>query len=640
MGQTLTEKILSAHRTADGGYLPDHTLVHDMSGLLAFMGFGAMNLPRINVERAFIFNDHNLVGMSPSTAADQRFMRSCAKRYGAVYSEPGHGICHSLYYHDFARPGCLLAGADSHTATAGALGMLGVGMGGMDIAVAMSGVPVFFPEPRVVRVTLEGALRPGVSAKDAALALLAKIGVKGFLGCVAEYGGEGAASLSIHQRATLCNMGAEAGATSSVFPSDETTRRFLAARGREAQYKPLAADANAVYDSEIRLNLTEVEPMVALPGEPDYGVPISQAERESFSQIVIGSCTNGSYIDLARAAALLRGRRVSPDVNVFLQCGSREIMNALQKNGWLSVYLEAGVRVLECGCGPCMGIGQMPEPGATILRSTNRNFPGRSGTGDARMFLCSAETAAASAVSGTLTSPFELSGYEALAAIPDEEQHEKMPGYVEYAPSNAPILMGDNIRPLPVREKPPESIEAEVVLSLGDGISTDDIVPPQQHVLTLRTNIPALAEHLFAHIDPTFPERAKAMGSSIIVGGANYAQGSSREHAAIGCMVLGVEAVLAVSMHRIHRANLINYGVLPLIFERAEDRALIERGDKLSIAHVREQLAAGERITVRNLTRGCDIIAKAAMTEREKEIWRAGGLVPWVCARRKEGGQS
>lgn len=637
MGQTLTEKILSAHRTEDGGYLPDHTLVHDMSGLLTFMGFGAMNLSCIHVERAFVFNDHNLVGMSPSTAADQRFMRSCAKRYGAVYSEPGHGICHSLYYHDFARPGCMLAGADSHTATAGALGMLGVGMGGMDIAVAMSGVPVFFPKPRVVRVFLEGALRSGVSAKDAALALLAQIGVKGFLGCVAEYDGSGVALLSVHQRATLCNMGAEAGATSSVFPSDEVTRRFLIARGRVEQYKPLAADADAVYDSEIRLNLTEVEPMVALPGQPDRGIPISQAKREKFSQIVIGSCTNGSYGDLARAAALLRGRRVSPEINVFLQCGSREILNALQKNGWLSVYLEAGVRVLECGCGPCMGIGQMPEPGAVVLRSTNRNFPGRSGTSDAQMYLCSAETAAASAVSGELTSPLEISGHEALASIPDEERREKMTGYVEYPPSDAPILMGDNIRPLPVREKPPESIEAEVVLSLGNGISTDDIVPPQQEVLTLRTNIPALAEHLFAHIDSTFPKRARELGSSIIVGGANYAQGSSREHAAIGCMVLGVEAVLAVSMHRIHRANLINYGVLPLVFERAEERDWIEQGDRMCIPHVREQLAAGERVTVRNMTRNCEITARAAMTEREREIWSAGGLVPWVCARRKGG---
>ena len=534
----------------------------------------------------------------------------------------------------------MLAGADSHTATAGALGMLGVGMGGMDIAVAMSGVPVFFPKPRVVRVFLEGTLRSGVSAKDAALALLAQIGVKGFLGCVAEYDGLGVASLSVHQRATLCNMGAEAGATSSVFPSDEVTRRFLIARGRVEQYKPLAADADAVYDSEIRLNLTEVEPMVALPGQPDRGIPISQAKREKFSQIVIGSCTNGSYVDLARAAALLRGRRVSPEINVFLQCGSREILNALQKNGWLSVYLEAGVRVLECGCGPCMGIGQMPEPGAVVLRSTNRNFPGRSGTSDAQMYLCSAETAAASAVSGELTSPLEISGHEALASIPDEECREKMTGYVEYPPSDAPILMGDNIRPLPVREKPPESIEAEVVLSLGNGISTDDIVPPQQEVLTLRTNIPALAEHLFAHIDSTFPKRARELGSSIIVGGANYAQGSSREHAAIGCMVLGVEAVLAVSMHRIHRANLINYGVLPLVFERAEERDWIEQDDRLCIPHVREQLAAGERVTVRNMTRNCEITARAAMTEREREIWSAGGLVQWVCARRKGGERS
>ena len=634
MSKTLTEQILDRHRSS-GGYCPDHTLVHDLSGLLAFMGFEAMDLPGIGVEKAFVFTDHDLTGMSPSTAADQAYLRSCARRFGAVYAPPGSGICHSLYYHRFARPGLLLAGADSHTATAGAVGMLGVGMGGMDIAVAMSGDGVHFPSPKVVEVRLTGALRPGASAKDAALTLLGRLGVKGLLGAVAEYTGPGVEGLSVHQRATFCNMGTEAGATSSLFPSDSQTLAFLRQQGREGDYRPMAPEAGAVYDRTISLELGEVEPAAACPGQPDRVRPVRELSGVRPVQVVIGSCTNGSYFDLARAAAVLQGRRVA--VDTLLACGSRDVLRQLERYGWLRVYLEAGVRLLDCGCGPCMGIGQMPRPGAVVLRSTNRNYPGRSGTADAEMYLCGAETATASAVTGHLTAMEALLDPAALAGVGLEPPLPPEDLFQVYHPTDVPLERGSSIKPLPVKAPPGADIAGPVSLKLGDGVSTDDIVPPRAEVLTLRPNIPALSAHLFASLDPDFPRRAKAMGTSFLVAGENYAQGSSREHAAIGCMYLGVEAVLACSIHRIHRANLINFGILPLLFADSADRDQIEAGDELCLPSVRAQLDQGPLVRIENRSHRRTIWARAELTARERAVWEAGGLVPYVSQRRKGG---
>lgn len=639
MGKTLTDKILDGHSVPTGGFRPDHTLVHDMSGLLAFMGFEAMGLSGLGVERALIFTDHNLTGMSPATSEDQRYLYSCARRFGGTYAPAGSGICHSLYYHRFGKPGLLLTGADSHTATAGALGMLGVGMGGLDIAVAMSGEAVHFPRPQVDRVYLTGALRPGVSAKDAALTLLGRLGVRGLLGAVAEYGGPGVETLTVHQRATLANMGAEAGATSSLFPADWQTRDFLRRQGRERDFRPLGPDEDAGYRRTIPLDLDQVEPMVACPGQPDRVRPVAAQPRPAFSQVVIGGCTNGSYPDLARAAAVLKGRRVAPGVNALLLCGSRQILRLLERDGWLAVYLEAGVRLLECGCGPCMGIGQAPAPGSCILRSTNRNYPGRSGTADAEMYLCGPETAAASAVTGHLTAPGELMDPARLDQIGEPE--DSLPSgepFQVFLPSDTPLERGRGIRPLPVADPPETDLAGKVSLKVGDGISTDDIVPPKPELLTLRANVPALADHLFADLAPGFPARAKAMGSSFLVAGENYAQGSSREHAAAGCMCLGVRAVVAKSIHRIHRANLINFGVLPLLLEDPEDYRRLEEGDELALTGVRGQLDRGPRLTLENRTRGCVIPVLGELTPRERTIWEAGGLLPWAAARRKGGG--
>ena len=640
MGISLAEKILRAHLVS-GTFAPDEentfrvdsTLVHDMSGLLTFMGFEAMKADRAAIPLPLIFTDHNLISMDSSSLDDQNFLHSCAQRFGLCYSRPGNGVCHSLFYHRLGRPGTLLVGADSHCSTAGALGMLGIGVGGMDVSLVLCGRPFRMKTPSVLEVRLEGQLPKGTCAKDAALTLLKQLSVKGCVGKIAEYTGSGVAALTVPQRATLANMGAEMGATSSIFPVDDQVRRFLGAQNRASDYQPLYPDADADYDARIVLDLSTVVPMVALPGQPDYGCPVAEAKRVKFSQIFIGSCTNGSYTDLARAALILKGRKISPDTAVLVSCATRQIYSMLMKDGYLQMFVDAGARLLECSCGPCMGIGQAPASGATILRTTNRNYAGRCGTPDAQMYLSGTETAAASAVTGTLTSADQLMDVSLLDAVREPESYaidDSMLLHYEKKPEPVALVHGPNIRPIPVKGPLDAMIRGRVSLKLGNGVSTDDIVPPDPKVLTLRPNIPELSKYLFHNVDPEFAGRAAAMKSSVIVAGDGYAQGSSREHAAIGCMYLGVKVVIVRSIHRIHRANLINYGVLPLLFVDLRGYDAVDEGDMLELEEIAKQLRTGPQIQIRNVTQSRMFCAISNLSSEEIDILEAGGLIAYT----------
>ncbi|MBR6028961.1 MAG: aconitate hydratase [Clostridia bacterium] len=635
--QTLTEKLLSAHlisgeMTAGAlcRFRVDSVLFHDMSGILALMAYDAMEQKRAGVALPLVFTDHNLVGMDAQTAGDQAFVKSCARAFGLKYSRPGNGVCHSLVAEDYARPGLLLIGADSHTATCGALGMLGIGLGGMEAATAMTGKPFPLRVPKVIGVHLAGRLKPGVSAMDIALTLLAKMTIKGAVNAVLEYTGEGTAALTVPQRLTLANLGAEMGATSSLFPSDAQVDAWLKAQGRPEAYTPLAADEGAAYAQTVPLNLSEVEPMVALPGRPDRGVPIRAAEPVSFSQVFIGSCANGSYESLVRAAQVLKGRHVADNTELLVACGSRRVYRQLLRDGYVDIFLDAGARLLESGCGPCMGIGQAPTPGAHVLRTTNRNFPGRSGTRDAEIYLASPETAAASAVTGRLTAVSELLDPAEMDALPPLPEKSGFDGlYLPYDQTwtgeDRPVYTA-SIRPIPTGEPLPDALRLPVSLKAGDGISTDDIVPGVPQALALRANIPELAKYLFHYLDEGFAGRAAGLGTSMIVAGEDYAQGSSREHAAAGCLALGVRAVLVKSIHRIHRANLINYGILPLLFDRAEDDSLIQQGDVLSLTGIHEGMRSGH-LLIHNDTNGAEISCHTDLNSHEAQLLRMGGLL-------------
>ena len=643
---TLTEKLLLAHlrsgQMTEGAlchFNVDSVLFHDMSGILALMAYDAMGMRRAGVPLPVVFTDHNLVGTDPQTANDQAFVKSCAQAFGLRYARAGSGICHTLYAEDLAKPGMLLIGADSHTASCGALGMLGIGLGGMEVSSAMTGKPFPLRVPRIIGIRLTGRLRPGVSAMDAALALLARLTIKGAVNAVLEYFDEGAAALTVPQRQTLCNLGAEMGATGSVFPADAQVAAWLARQGRSEDFQPLSADRNAVYSETHCLDLCEVEPMAALPGRPDRGVPLREAGSVPFSQVFIGSCANGSYESLARAALIMKGRHTAPGAEVLVACGSRRIYRQLLRDGFIDLFLAAGARLLECGCGPCMGIGQAPAAGTSVLRTTNRNFPGRSGTKDALIYLAGPETAAASAVTGRLTGvselmdPRELDIVRPPESFPDGE-NVYLPFDTQWTEGVRPVYT-TSIRPIPRGKPLPDALRLPVSLKAGEGISTDDIVPAVPEALGLRANIPALSKYLFHYLDADFAGRAGTLGQSAIVAGGDYAQGSSREHAAAGCLALGVRAVLAVSMHRIHRANLINYGILPLLFDRAEDLELISQGDVLSLSGVHEGLRCG-RLTVLNETSGIRIPCHTDLNAHEAQVLLSGGL---LCDAGKKGAQ-
>ena len=640
MGLTMTEKILSAHlvegkleRGTEIGIRIDQTLTQDATGTMAYLEFEAMGVPRVRTERSVAYIDHNTLQNGFENADDHRFIGSCAKKHGLFFSRPGNGICHQVHLERFGIPGKTLIGSDSHTPTGGGLGMLAIGAGGLDVAVAMGGGAYYITCPKVVNVRLTGKLSPWVAAKDVILEVLRRMSVKGGVGKVIEYTGEGVKTLTVPERATITNMGAELGATTSVFPSDEMTKAFLKAQKREEVWIPLAADEDAVYDEVIDIDLSKLEPLAACPHSPDNVKSMSEIGRLKIDQVCIGSCTNSSLLDMMKVAYILKGKTVHPDVSLSIAPGSKQVLNMIAANGCLGDMIDAGARILESACGPCIGMGQSPNSAGISLRTFNRNFEGRSGTKDGQIYLVSPETAAASALTGYLTDPRTLGDMpefklpevftinDNMVTLPAEEKDM----------DSVEIKLGPNIKPYPETHPLLETIDAPVSLKVGDNITTDHIMPAGAKILPLRSNIPKISEHCFAVCDEEFPKRAKELGRSIIVGGANYGQGLSREHAALAPLYLGVKAVLVKSFARIHRANLINAGILPLTFVNEADYDKIAQGDQLVLADVRKAVEAGKtELTVINKTSGAEIPVLCELTGRTKDIMLAGGLLDYT----------
>ncbi len=632
-GRNIVRKLIESHRvkSADGAagrgealVRIDQTLTQDTTGTMAYLQFEALGIDRVKTERSVSYVDHNVLQVGFENADDHNFLQDIAAQYGIIFSRPGNGICHQVHLERFGVPGKTLLGSDSHTPTAGALGMLAIGAGGLDVALAMAGFPFSFPEPKVLRVELRGRLRPMVSAKDVVLEVLRKLTVKGGVGKILEYSGEGVATLSVPQRGTITNMGAELGATTSVFPSDEVTRRFLEAQGRGEDYVPLSADPGAVYDEELVVDLSALEPLIALPHMPDRVVPVREVAGKPVDQCFIGSCTNSSYYDLAVSASILKGRHVDGRTSLVVGPGSRQTFLMITRDGILADLVGAGARILECACGPCIGIGQAPRTDGVSLRTSNRNFEGRSGTKSGQVYLVSAETAAASAVRGVITDPREFSGTAPVAAPERFEADDSMFIFPGASGARVDVRRGPNIAPLPDFAPLAGKIEGEVLLVMGDNI--DHILPAGSRIMSLRSNLPAISEYCFSAVDPAFPARARAAGGGIVVGGENYGQGSSREHAALSPRFLGVRAVIVKSYARIHRQNLVNAGILPLIFEKAGDWATVSAGDRLSIADVAEGLAK-DGFEVRNETRGTVFTARHGLSGRQVDILLAGGAL-------------
>jgi len=637
LGKTLAEKIIEQHLVS-GKMVPgeeiairiDQTLTQDATGTMAYLQFEALGIPRVKTKLSLSYVDHNTLQNGFENADDHRFLQTFSQKYGLYFSRAGNGICHQVHLERFAKPGETLLGADSHTPTAGGMGMLAIGAGGLDVAVAMAGEPFYLRMPSITKVELRGELPPWVTAKDIILEVLRRLTVKGGVGKIIEYTGEGLRCLTVPERATITNMGAELGATTSIFPSDELTRQYLRAQGREEDWRPLAADPDAVYAEEIVIQLDELVPLVACPHSPDAVRPVAEVGDIKVDQVVIGSCTNSSYKDLMQAAWILKGKRVHPDVSLVVAPGSRQVLKMLADNGALGDLIMAGARILECACGPCVGMGQAPPTGAVSVRTINRNFEGRSGTKSAQVYLASPEVAAAAALTGRLVDPRTLGEYYRVP-MPDKFFiDDSMILSPAEDGAQVEIIRGPNIKPLPVNEALPGQIEAPVILKVGDNITTDHILPAGSKVLPLRSNIPAISEYTFSGIDPTFASRAKQAGKSFIVGGENYGQGSSREHAALAPMYLGVKAVLAKSFARIHRANLINMGILPLTFADSRDYDNIDQEDRLRVVNLREQLQAGRRVVFQNLTKGTDIVLEHNLTARELAMVLAGGLLNYV----------
>ena len=640
MGLTLTEKILKAH-VVDGEFVKgneigiriDQTLTQDATGTMAYLEFEAMGVPRVKTERSVAYIDHNTLQSGFENADDHRFIGSVAKKHGIYFSRPGNGICHQVHLERFGAPGKTLIGSDSHTPTGGGIGMIAIGAGGLDVAVAMGGGAYYITYPKVVKVELTGKLSPWVSAKDVILEVLKRLSVKGGVGKVIEYCGEGVKTLSVPERATITNMGAELGATTSIFPSDETTREFLKAQGREDVYVPLSADPDAVYDELVEIDLSKLVPLAACPHSPDNVKSIEELSGMKIDQVCIGSCTNSSLMDMMKVAHILKGKTVNPDVSLSIAPGSKQVLNMLAKNGALAVMIDAGARILESACGPCIGMGQSPNSKGVSLRTFNRNFEGRSGTRDAQVYLVSPETAAISALTGVFTDPRTIDSefkFEMPAHF-DINDNMIVPPASEAEMDSVTILRGPNIKPFPETAPLAETIDCSCSLKVGDNITTDHIMPAGAKILPLRSNIPAISNFCFTVCDEKFPERAKSMGKSIIVGGSNYGQGSSREHAALAPLYLGVKAVLVKSFARIHRANLINAGILPLTFVNEADYDNIAQGDELVLADVRKAVSEGKtQLTVVNKTNGKEIPVLCELSGRTKDIILAGGLLDYT----------
>jgi aconitate hydratase len=631
VAKSLTRKLIESHLVAgkpvageEIALTIDQILLTDTNGNMSFLQFEAMGLPRVVPRRVVAYIDHNVQQFDSRNTDDHRYMQTASRKYGAVFSKPGNGICHQVHMETFAVPGQTLLGSDSHTPLCGAAGMLAIGAGSLDVAVAMGGGPYFLPMPRVVRVWLTGALQPWVTAKDVILELLRRLSVNGGTGKIFEYGGPGLASLLAAQRMTIANMGAELGLTTSVFPSDEVTRSFLTRLGRGDDWCEAAPDDDAEYDDQIELDLGALGPLVALPGSPDRVVPVEEVAGTAVEQVMVGSCTNGSWHDMASVTEVLRGQRVHPSVSFVLFPGSHRILETMAREGLLTDLLAAGVTVSESTCGSCAGIGHVPAAGSKSLRAFNRNFPGRSGVKGDEVYLCSSVVAAASALTGVITDP-RTRGVETPARLPARFA-DSVAGFV--APDGqGEVVRGPNIKTVPLGEPVAETLEAPALLKLGDKVSTDDISPAGAAVLVFRSNVPAIAEFCFKYVDPEFVSRAKTAGRSVIVAGELYGQGSSREVAALGPMHLGVRAVLAKSFARIHRANLINWGVVPLTFDDPAAHDGIERDDALRLPGLRAALAAGERVSVVNGRTGASFTASCVLTARERDILLAGGLL-------------
>jgi len=637
MGYTLAQKIIAEHLVSGEMVVGeeialriDQTLTQDATGTMAYLQFEAMGVPRVRTELSVSYVDHNMLQAGFENADDHRFLQSIAKKHGIYFSRPGNGICHQVHLERFGTPGKTLLGSDSHTPTGGGLGMLAIGAGGLDVAVAMAGGPFYLTMPKVLGVKLTGSLPPWVSGKDVILEMLRRLTVKGGVGRIVEYYGPGVATLTVPQRATITNMGAELGATSSVFPSDEATRAFLAAQGRADAYRPLAADADAVYDETIEIDLSALEPLAAAPHSPDAIRPVHELGDVAVQQVCVGSCTNSSYHDLAIVAAVLRGHTVHPSVSLTINPGSKQVYEMIAESGVLADLLAAGARMLESSCGPCIGMGQAPSSGAVSVRTFNRNFEGRSGTRDAQVYLVGPEVAAAAALTGKLTDPRTLGEVPPVRAFTGQpDLSDNMIAAPAANGTEVEVLRGPNIKPLPIHPGVPETLSGELLLKVGDNITTDHIMPAGSKVLPLRSNIPAISEYVFERVDPTFPARAKAAGGGFIVGGANYGQGSSREHAALAPMYLGVTAVIVKSFARIHRANLINFGILPLTFANEADYDQLTQGEALSIPNVADCLRAGQLLALHTAD-GKKLALEHNLTSRQVEIVLAGGLLNYM----------
>ncbi len=636
MGQNMTRKIIAAH-LVEGEMMPgkeialriDQTLTQDATGTMAYLEFEAIGIPAVRTELSVSYVDHNTLQVGFENADDHKFLQSAAAKFGARFSRMGNGICHQVHLERFGVPGKTLLGSDSHTPTGGGLGMLAIGAGGLDVATAMAGYPFYVKMPQIINIRLHGKPAPWVAAKDIILEVLRLLTVKGGVSKVMEYTGDGVAFLSVPDRATITNMGAELGATSSIFPSDAVTAKFLAAQDRSSDFVELLPDLDARYDEVIDIQLNELEPLIALPHMPDNVVKIADVAGRKVDQVFIGSCTNSSYTDLMRVAAILKGKTVHPQVSLVIAPGSRQVLVSLAANGALTDLVAAGARILECACGPCVGVGQSPCSAGVSLRTCNRNFEGRSGTVDAQICLVSCEAAAAAALTGVITDPRDL-GEPIDVPVPKKfPVDDRM---IIVPPDNREeleLVMGPNIKPLPVASPMPGEIKGEVLLKVGDNITTDHIMPAGASIMALRSNIPAISMHAFERVDATFAERALAAGGGIIVCGLNYGQGSSREHAALAPLYLGIKAVIAKSFARIHMQNLVNFGLLPLTFDNEEDYDTIEPGDMLLIDDARQCLAANT-VQVRNVTRDKLYLVKHSLSDRQIEIMLAGGLLKYV----------
>ncbi len=644
MGKNLTRKILESHLAKPSAMNPgdeiyvkvDQTLTHDINAVMTYLAFEAIGLDRTQVETSVSYLDHNLLYLDNKTPDDHIYLQSVAKRYGVHVSRPGNGICHAVHVARFGAPGKLSMGGDSHTPHGGSIGMLCIGVGGMDVATAMTGVPMRLKMPQIIKVNLKGHLKPGCNAKEIILEMLRRVGIKGGLGKVFEYVGEGAAGLEVSERATITNMGAEMGATTSIFPADEQVRRFMKAQGREDQYVEMLPDEDAEYDGEMEINLDELNPLIACPHQPDNVMPLKDAEKRKVQQVFIGSCTNASYSDIAKVALVLQGRHVHEDVSCTCAVSSKQVYKQLLRDGYMEMLIDAGVRVLETACGPCCAIGQSPATKGVAVRTSNRNFKGRAGNPTAEIYLVSPESAAATAILGTFATAEDILGADVtkLAEIHEPDVYPVDDSTIikplpEEEAKQVEVIKGPNIKFLPIPEQPTEHLCVPVSLKTVDNITTDDITPASAEFSSMRSNIPLMSQYCYHRYDPEFAARAKEMGQSIIIGGENYGQGSSREHAAINPMYLGVRAVIAKSIARIHKGNLINHGIIPMIFENPADYDKIEQGDELEINGLLEQMQTKE-VEIRDNTKGVSFKARLELSDSELEVISCGGQLRYL----------